>query len=84
MFWNWISFELNIVAALTIWFGAFLLHFKFNLGYFVRKLLRVKQTQDVKVLDCFPCLSFWITLFVTLNPVVAMTVYFMAVLTEKR
>ena len=84
MLLNWISFELKPIWILFIWFCVFISHFKLNSGYRVRQVLRIKQTRSIKVLDCFPCQSFWIALLTTFNPVIAMAVYFMAVVTEKK
>jgi len=84
MLLNWISLELDITAALTVWFAVFIINMKFALGYWTRRLLRIKQTKGIKLLDCVPCQSFWIALAVTFNPVVAMAVYLMAVLSVKK
>ena len=81
---NWISLELEVVTALTIWFAVYIANMKFALGYWLRRLFRIKQTKGIKLLDCVPCQSFWVALAVTLNPVVAMAVYFMAVLSVKK
>jgi len=74
---------INLEAALIIWFIVFLMHFKFNAGYYIREMLKIKQTRSIKLLDCFPCLVFWTALIITLNPVVAIVAYFMAVVTDK-
>lgn len=81
---NWISLELEVVTVLTIWFAVYIVNMKFALGYWMRWLFRIKQTKGIKLLDCLPCQSFWVALAVTFNPVVAMAVYLMAVLSEKK
>lgn len=83
MLLNWINFELQPLWIGFIWFGVFILHYKLNAGYYVRKILRIKQTKPVKIIDCFPCQSFWTSLIITFNPLTAVLVYFMAQSTEK-
>ena len=84
MILNWISFNFEVEYVLIVWFFMFLAVFKFNLGYYLRNILRIKQTQPVKILDCFPCQSFWVALLTTFNPLVAIAVYCLAVLTDKK
>ena len=83
MLFNWISYDLNIITAILVWFLVFIFHFKLNLSYFIRKAFKLSQTKGFKLLDCFPCQSFWIALVATFNPVIAMAVYFMAVISDK-
>ena len=81
---NCISLELEVVTALTIWFAVYIVNMKFSLKHWLCRLFRIKQTKRIKILDCLPCQSFWVALAVTFNPVVAMAVYFMAVLSIKK
>ncbi len=83
MLLNWISFDLQPLWIASIWFGVFIAHYKFNAGYWVRRLLRLSQTKGYKLIDCYPCQSFWIALLTTFNPLTTMLVYFMAQSTEK-
>lgn len=84
MLLNWISLDLKPIWILSIWFAVYIINMKFALGYWMRRLFRIKQTKGIKLLDCLPCQSFWVALAVTFNPVVAMAVYFMAVLSVKK
>jgi len=79
---NWISFELQPLWIALVWFGVFIAHYKFNGGYWIRRVLRLSQTKGYKLIDCFPCQAFWIALLATLNPLTAMLVYFMAQTTK--
>ena len=88
MFTNWINFTIDpLVQTVWVyevtWTGVFLAHYKINIGYYIRKVLKIKQTKGIKLLDCYPCQSFWVALIVTLNPLTAGIIYFMAQATTK-
>lgn len=38
-----------------------------NFGYYVRKLFGIRISKPIKFLDCFPCLSFWVSLLITVT-----------------
>jgi hypothetical protein len=90
MLLKWIDYDLDLTLALSIWFIVFVLHFKWNVGYYIRKVFKIKQTRSIKLLDCFPCQSFWVALITvfaltfTINPIIAMLVYLIAQTTDKK
>jgi len=43
-------------------FIVILLHQELNIGYYIRKTTGQRISKPIKVLDCLPCFSFWITL----------------------
>lgn len=89
MLLNWISFEFEPLWIALIWFGVFIAHYKFNAGYWIRRVFRLSQTKGYKLIDCYPCQSFWIAILTpliftfTFNPLTAVLVYYMAQSTEK-
>ena len=79
---DWITF--NFALALFGWFVAFLIHQEYNLPYRIKKLLRIVPTHYIKVIDCFPCFAFWVTLLITAQPITAIAVYAFAITTERQ
>ena len=53
----------NVILSLFI---AFILHHELNIGYYIRKALKLRISQPIKPLDCFPCFTFWLTILITL------------------
>lgn len=43
-----------------------ILDHELNFGYYIRKLFGIRISKPVKLLDCFPCLSFWVSIIITL------------------
>ena len=74
----------NFAIALLGWFVAFLIHQEYNLPYRIKKLLRIVPTRYIKVIDCFPCFAFWVTLIITAQPITAIAVYAFAITTERQ
>lgn len=79
---DWTTF--NFALALLGWFIAFLIHQEYNLPYRIKKLLRIVPTNYIKVIDCFPCFAFWVTLLITAQPITAIAVYAFAITTERQ
>jgi hypothetical protein len=42
-------------------FLVFFIVYENYLGYRIKKLLKINPLTPIKILDCKPCLSFWIT-----------------------
>jgi hypothetical protein len=42
-----------------------ILDHELNFGYYIRKLFGIRISKPIKFLDCFPCLSFWVSVIVT-------------------
>jgi len=55
---------INII--LTSLFISFLLRDDLNIGYYLRKWLGIRISKSIKILDCFPCFSFWISILVSI------------------
>jgi hypothetical protein len=53
----------NIIISL---FVAFIIHQELNFGYYVRKWTGTRISKPIKVLDCFPCFSFWIAAIISI------------------
>ena len=81
---NWINTNLNELQYIILLFATFFFYNKLNGIYYLKRLLKIKLTKKVMPLDCYPCTSFWITLIVTFNPIVAMAVYMTAVIIDRK
>ncbi len=85
---SWISLEFEPLYIASIWFGVFIAHYKFNGGYWIRRVLGLSQTKGYKLIECFPCQAFWIAVLLpfaitwTINPLTAMIVYYMSQTTK--
>lgn len=75
---NMIKTDLNFTWVVLSWFISFMLFHKVNIAYYIKRLFKLKQSKFYKLIDCYPCQSFWIALIITFNPIVAIAVYFMA------
>ena len=65
------------------WFISYILHQEFNLPYLIRMLFKMSMTKYVKLIDCYPCVSFWVTLGLTWSPLASIGVYLIAVLIDR-
>lgn len=46
-----------------------------NLPVRIKIALNLKISKEYKLIDCMPCLSFWLSLLLTFNPTVAFAVF---------
>lgn len=46
-------------------FIAFFLYWEVNFPFRFKILFKISITRNIKIIDCFPCFTFWITLIVT-------------------
>lgn len=53
-----------------------------DVSRYLKKLFKIKAHQRVNLIDCLPCMTFWITLALTFNPLVAMSTYLTAILID--
>jgi len=65
------------------WFVSYILHQELNLPYLIRRLFKMSMTKYVKLIDCYPCVSFWITFGLTWSPLASIGVYLIAVLIDR-
>lgn|GEM_PF-6424636 len=47
----------------------------FGLQTRIKKILKLKVSEQYKLIDCFPCISFWLALLVTFNLPVAFAIF---------
>jgi len=57
---NW-----NLTNVIWGWFVAFIIHQEMNIAYQIKKATKIHPTRYIKVLDCYPCFTFWTSLIVT-------------------
>ena len=81
---NILQTNFNEVQFITLLFSTFFIHQKWNMNYYIKKLLRRKLTKSITLIDCYPCFSFWLTLIITFNPIVAIAVYMAAVIIDRK
>lgn len=73
-----------IELPIALWFGTYFLHQTLNIPFRLKVLFNIKISKEIKPLDCYPCFSFWIALAISLNPITAMLVYFMATIIDRK
>ena len=44
----------------------------------VKRILKLKVSKQYKIIDCFPCISFWLALLITFNLPVAFAIFLTA------
>ncbi len=47
-------------------FIPFFLYWEFNLPFRIKRLFRLSYTKDIKLIDCFPCFTFWTSVIIIL------------------
>lgn len=77
-----IVFE-DVSTIFLAWFIGFVLSEQIGISYWIKKLFRIKLTREIKILDCYPCFSFWVALGLSLNLYIAIIVYFIAIKIDK-
>ena len=84
LYWitNYLTFTFTL--ALVGWITAFIIHQEFNMPYRIKRMLKIVPTTYVKILDCYPCFAFWITLAISFEPCTAILVYGLSILTERK
>lgn len=78
--------DINYLTAsnvILLWLLTYCLHQKWNIPYYIKKRIGLHVTKRVKLLDCYPCFSFWITLICTFEPLTAIVVFFIATVLDK-
>lgn len=71
--------------VLYVSFFVFLAHEKFGASFYIKRLLRIKPSKQIKLIDCFPCQGWWVTLALTLGSVpTAVCVYLILILIDRR
>lgn len=59
-------------------FFSILIFYVLNVGYCVKKILKISQWKKIKLFDCFQCVTFWTTLLTTFSIMNAMTAFVIA------
>lgn len=75
--------SLTISSLIYSWLLGYCLHQKWNIPYYIKKRIGIHPTKRIKLLDCYPCFSFWISLFCTFEPLTASAVFFVATIIDK-
>lgn len=73
-----------LIDTLIGWFAGFIIHQELNFSYRVKRLFKLRVTKYVKLLDCYPCFTFWVALAITLNPISAIGAYLIAQILDKK
>lgn len=68
---------------ITGWFIAYLLTHELNISFRIKRIAGIPPTEYVKLLDCAPCITWWITLIFTFEPVTSAASYLIATLIDK-
>lgn len=75
--------QFNIETITAFAFVMFIVIVKLNITYRVKIWLGLSVSKMIKPFDCYPCLSFWLTLLLTFNPFTAMAVYLISLIINK-
>ena len=70
------------LAIISI-FTAYVIHQEINIGYRLRMWLKLSRTKPYKLLDCYPCFTFWTALAITQDLILTMACYIIAVIIDK-
>lgn len=73
-----------IINALIGWFIGFVLHQKLSLPYHFKRVFNIHVTRNIKLLDCYPCFTFWVTIILTFNPLSAILAYLISLIISKK
>ena len=65
------------------WFISYILTHEVNISFRIKNRLNIPPSYYVKWLDCCPCITWWITLAISFEPVTAMAAYLIATLIDK-
>lgn len=68
---------------ITGWFISYLLTHEFNISFRIKHILNIPQTEYIKLIDCAPCITWWFTLILSLEPITAASAYLIATLIDK-
>jgi hypothetical protein len=66
------------------WFVGFIIHQELNIAYKIKKLIKVHPTRYIKLIDCYPCFTFWTSLIVTQSLVASIVAFFLATYLDKK
>lgn len=64
-------------------FASLFLYNVVNIGYWTKRVFKIRITKEVKILDCMPCFNFWLTLAITQSILCAMLVWSIVFLNDK-
>lgn len=57
-------------------FFLILFHYEFSVVYYFKKLMKLDHLKYYKLLDCVPCLSFWLSIpFIIIEPLTPFVIY---------
>lgn len=76
---NW-----NITEVVLGWFVAFIVHQEINIAYRIKKLIKVHPTRYIKILDCYPCFTFWTSLILTQSIVASIVAFMIAQFLDRK
>ena len=71
------------ILALIGWFIAFIIHQEWNYPYYLKNALKLDVSKYYKLIDCYPCQTFWITLLLTFSPLASILAFLVAVIIDK-
>ena len=75
---------INPTMIVLTWFAGFMIHQKFNASYRIKRLFKLKVSKEYKLIDCYPCFSFWLALGLSFSPITALTVYMIAIIIDRK
>lgn len=76
-------FSITPELVIVGWFIIFILTHEINLSFRLKQWVGLDPTEYIKLIDCPPCLTWWFTLIISLEPATAATAYLIAILIDK-
>jgi len=66
------------------WFIAFIIHQELNISWRIKQVFKIHATKYVKLLDCYPCFTFWTSLIVTQSITASIISFLIAHIIDKK
>lgn len=81
---SWIELTFDPTWIVICTFISVFLMEKIGLAWRIKLLFGLKISKEYKLIDCLPCVTFWLTLFITFNPISAMSAWLLAIIIERK
>lgn len=66
------------------WFIAYIIHQEFNIAWRIKRALKYSPTRHIKLIDCYPCFTFWTTLIITQSIMTSIITFLLATYLDKK
>ena len=77
MIWTWTDVFIG-------WFFGFIIHQEFNIAWRIKRMLNYSPSKYIKLIDCYPCFTFWTALIITQSVMASIISFFLATYLDKK